>query len=136
MDKQTTKKKKKRSVPSRKGFPIRLQKSRWHLLLSALGYQIRAERKEGRQREDLRAIRTFFELHMADIPIAAYGVKTIRVRTGHVSVITDALRFASKLHSTFYGSNVCPSSLGHCFLTQAALLEKISAVELLADAGR
>lgn len=125
---------KKKPVASRKGFPIRLQRPRWHLLLAAMTYQ--AEIGRAKDRQALLQLRKFFA-DAIDFPMGEGGHKTIRVRARDVPVMQRALKFATRLHqANAFNKLTYPSSAGKEFLGVVEGLKQLTAVDLLADTGR
>ena len=131
--------KKKRTGVRRKGFPIMLPKPLWHLLMASIGYQLRKgwHANPPVSRKSLKEAQKFFEGHLGGVEMLVGGNKTIRVRSQMVTTSVQALRFAQCLHQGNGAKGTTYlTSTGRRFEYQAIQLEKLSAIELLADAGR
>lgn len=128
------KKRRKRSVGRRKGFPVRLYKPRWHMLLASMLYQSHTYEVEDEE--------TFHDLYeflseRIEFDLKVSGTKTVRVRSKHVASMVEALRFAVRLHqSNGYGGETHPSSAANQFQRELDSLQSVPAIDLLGDTSR
>jgi hypothetical protein len=126
--------KRRRTKSSRKGFPVRLYKPRWHMLLAAMHYQSYTY-----EVVDEESFHDLFEFvsEKIEFDMCVSGTKTVRIRSKHVPAMIEALEFAIRLHqSNGYGGQTYPSSASNQFKRELDSLRAVPAIDLLGDSAR